>query len=144
MAAVIVRVIINAVALWAAAILLTDIHFPAAEHFPANDWWKLVLVALIFGLLNAFLRPILRRLSVPITILTLGLFSLVINAVVLLVLAAISDALDLGLRIADFPPTLDGRAIVAAILGALIISIVSVLVAMVLPDKTSWRSRMAL
>ena len=61
----------------------------------------------------------------PATSLTLGLFSLVINAGLLLLLAFLSGSLTLGFRIAAFPPTLDLRALVAAVLGSLIISIVS-------------------
>src|SRR5947209_2492435 len=102
-----IRILVNAVAIWIAVRLIPQIKFPAAESFPAGDWWKLVVVALIFALLNGYLKPILRALTWPLTLLTLGLFALVVNGVVLLLLSWISMAFSLGLRIADFPPSLD-------------------------------------
>jgi len=82
-------------------------------------------VALVFGLLNALVRPLLMLLSCPMLILTLGLFTLVINALVLLLTSALSGSLGLGFHVAGFW---------AAFLGALVVSIVSVLVSVLLPD----------
>lgn len=131
---IVVRVIVNAVALWAAARFVPDIHFPAAEHFPADDWWKLAVVALIFGLINAYVKPIIKALSFPVRLMTLGLFTLVINAVLFLVVAAISSSFDLGLKIGGFPPTINSAAIVAAVLGAIVISIVSTILSLAIRD----------
>lgn len=131
---ILVRIVVNAVALWAAVRLVPDIRFPAAERFPADDWWKLAVVALIFGLINAYVKPIVKALSFPIRLATLGLFTLVINAVLFLVVAAISDAFALGLRIGGFPPTVGVSTIVAAVLGSIVISVVSTLLSLALRD----------
>ena len=139
-----IRIIVNAVALWVAVRIVPNVTFPAAQTFPAGDWWKLLVVALIFGLINAYLKPIAELLSLPARILTLGLFGLVINAVLLLLLALVSDAFSLGFKLATFPPHLSLNAFVAALLCSIVISIVSAVLAHFLPDRTSWRSRLHL
>jgi len=104
----IVQTLINAAALYVAVLLVPNLEF-------TGDWWKLLLVAFIFGLINTFLRPVLRILTLPITIMTLGLFLLVINAVLLLLTGEISRELDLGFSVRDF---------LAALLGSIVISLV--------------------
>jgi len=116
----IVQLLINAAALFAAVFVVPGLDF-AFE--PENAWLKFLLVAAIFGLVNTFLRPILRILTLPITIMTLGLFLIVINALMLLLTGAISDELALGLTVADF---------FAALLGAIVVSIVGMLLSMVI------------
>ena len=73
----ILQILVNAGALYVAVYLLDGITF-------VGEWWKLLLVAIAFSLLNTYLRPILRILTFPITIVTMGIFLLVINAVMLL------------------------------------------------------------
>jgi len=116
----IVQLLINAAALFAAVYLVPGLEF-AFE--PENAWLKFVLVAAIFGLVNTFVKPILRIFTLPITIMTLGLFLVVINALMLLLTGAISNELALGLTVADF---------FAALLGAIVISIVGTLLSMVI------------
>ena len=144
MGPLVTRIAINAVALWVAVRLVPDVTFPAASTFPAGEWWKLVAVALIFGLVNAYLKPLAKALSLPARLLTLGLISLVINAVLLLVVALVADAFSLGFKLATFPPDLSIKAVVAALLGSLVISLVSTVLAMFLPDRPWWRSRLQL
>jgi putative membrane protein len=111
------RLIINAVALLITAWIIPGIHLGAAGPHPTtNDWVTLLIVALIFGLVNAVIRPILILLSLPLEILTLGLFIFVINAFMLLLTSWIAQAIGLGFRVDRF---------FAALLGALIISVVS-------------------
>jgi putative membrane protein len=111
------RLIINAVALLITAWIIPGIHLGAAGPHPAtNDWGTLLIVALIFGLVNAVIRPLLILLSLPLEILTLGLFIFVINAFMLLLTSWIAQAIGLGFRVDKF---------FAALLGALIISVVS-------------------
>ena len=111
------RLIINAVALLTTAWLIPGIHLAAAGPHPTtNDWVTLLIVALIFGVVNAVIRPILVVLSLPLEILTLGLFIFVINAFMLLLTSWIAQGMGLGFRVDKF---------LAALLGALIISIVS-------------------
>jgi putative membrane protein len=109
--------IINAVALLITAWVIPGIHLGAAGPHPTtNDWVTLLIVALIFGLVNAVIRPILILLSLPLEIITLGLFIFVINAFMLLLTSWIAQGMGLGFRVDKF---------VAALLGALIISVVS-------------------
>jgi len=111
------RWLINAVALLVAAWLVPGIGLGAANHAPTqNDWTTLAVVALIFGVVNAIIRPIVMLLSLPLTILTLGLFTFVINALMLLLTSGIAQRLHLGFRVDGFW---------SAFVGALVISIVS-------------------
>jgi len=117
--AVLVRLVINAAALFVAALLVPGISLAAEGRRPGLDAWvMLALVALIFGLVNAFIRPVVLILTLPLTILTLGLFTFVVNALMLLVTSGIASAFDLGFRVDGF---------VAAFLGALVVSLVSFL-----------------
>lgn len=111
----IIQILINAGALYAADFLIDGISF-------VGEWWKFLLVALAFSLLNTYLRPILRILTFPITIVTMGIFLLVINAAMLMLTSAISDQLRLGFSVADFG---------AAFLGAIVVSIVGWILSMV-------------
>lgn len=113
---IVIRIAVNAIALWVAAQLISGIKLE-------KGFWKIVLVAAIFGLVNAFLRPIAKLLSLPVIILTLGLFILVINAVMLL----ITDWLTKSLAVDNFG---------SAMLGALVISVVSWALSVFVPDKT--------
>ena len=111
------RWLINAVALLVAAWLVPGIRLGAAGHQPdGHDWMMLVLVALVFGVVNAFIRPIVILLSLPLEILTLGLFTFVVNALMLLLTSAIAQRLALGFHVDTFWH---------AFLGALVISVVS-------------------
>ena len=123
MTELLVKILVNAAALWAAVELLPDnlISFDFG-----NDWWKLLAVALVFALVNSYIRPIVKALSLPIGLMTLGLISFVINAAMLLLTAALSDQLDLGFRVGDFPPDLlSSDTIVGALVTAIVISVVS-------------------
>ena len=111
------RWFINAVALFVAALIVPHIRFTASGTTPGlNEWVTLAVVALIFGVINATIRPIVVFLTLPLTIVTLGLFMFVINALMLMLTSRIARALDLGFRVEGFG---------AALLGALVISVVS-------------------
>jgi putative membrane protein len=119
------RVIINGVALVLAVQFVPRVHAP-------TDLLKLGLLALIFGLVNAYLRPIVKTLSLPLNLLSFGLVGLVINVAMVMVAAAISDSLNLGLRLAGWPPGgISVDTLVTAFLVSLLISIVAVIVALV-------------
>ena len=128
MADLLIKVLINAVGVYAAIQLVPQIHFPAAEDLSTlgDNWWKLLAVALILARINSYLKPILKILSFPITLLTMGLFALVLNAALLLLTAWISGQLHLGFTIDKFPPDFTADAFVGALLGSIVISIVSV------------------
>jgi putative membrane protein len=114
---VLLRLLVNAVALLVAAWLLPGVHLGAAGSHPTtHDWVTLLVVALIFGLVNAVIRPLVILLSLPLEILTLGLFTFVINALMLLLTSWIVQGMGFGFRIDGF---------LTALLGALVISVVS-------------------
>ena len=116
----IIGLLVNAGALYVAVLIVPGLTF----NFDAGDaWWKFLLVAFIFGLVNTFVRPILQIFTFPITIMTLGLFLIVINALMLMLTGAISGELGLGLTVAGF---------VDALLGAIVISLVGMALSMVL------------
>ncbi len=112
----VIQIVVNAAALWIATRIIPGLSF-------VGEWWKLVLVALAFSLINSYLRPILRILTFPITIMTLGIFLLVLNALLLLLLGAISKELALGFTVADFG---------AAFLGAIVVALVGLALSMVI------------
>jgi putative membrane protein len=121
----ILHLLINAAALWAATQFVSGISFD-------GDWRLLFAVALIFGVLNVIVRPVLKLLTLPFLILTLGLFIFVLNAVMLWMTGKISDALGLGFHVSGFR---------AAFFGALVVTVVSfVLSLFVGKDKKDKRS----
>lgn len=121
----VIRWAINAAALYAAAWVVSGIDFE-------GDWMGLVWLALIITLLNALLRPVLKLLTLPLIILTLGLFTVVINTIVLMLTSSIGDAFGLGLTVDGFWP---------ALLGSLVISIVSMIMSAIFRDELKGRKR---
>lgn len=103
-----VRFVINVAALWAAQFLV--------RGFDIEGWAALLVGAAIFGGVNAFIKPVVSLLSCPITCLTLGLFTLVINAAMLALTAWLAGLFDLDFEVDGF---------IAALLGALIVGLVS-------------------
>ena len=79
---IIIRVLVNAIALWLTALILPAFNL-------TGDILGILVVAIIFGLVNAFIRPIVKLFTLPINLLTLGLFTLVINALLIMLAASI-------------------------------------------------------
>ena len=115
----IIRWGINAAALYAAVWLVPGIEF-------RGNWIGVLWLALISGLLNALVRPLLKILTCPLIILTLGLFTVVVNTIMLLLTSRIGQALGIGL-------TVDGFW--TAVLGSLVISLVSVVMSVIFRDE---------
>ena len=111
---------INAIALWAAVQIV-----PGLEH-QADSGVSLLIIALIFGLVNALVRPIIMLLTCPLIVLTMGLFILVINSIMLSLTVWLSDIFNLGLSTDGFWPTF---------WGAVVISIVSGVISLLVKDK---------
>lgn len=105
----VLRLLVNAAAVWLAVYFVDGLDME-------GSWVAWVVVAAILAVLNAVVKPVVKLLSLPVVILTLGLFLLVINAVLLQVVVAISGAIDMGLTSTGF---------VATFLGAIVISIAS-------------------
>ncbi|TDD29414.1 phage holin family protein [Kribbella turkmenica] len=125
----IIKLLANAVALAIAAWLISGITIQGATT--GRRILTLLIVAAIFGLVNAVVKPIVKLLSLPFIILTLGLLIFVINAAMLLLTSWITGKLDVQFHVADFWPS--------ALLGALVITIVGMLLNAVLPDKAELR-----
>lgn len=120
-----IKIAVNAVALWVAAWLVPGIDFGDGKF--GSKFATVVLVALVFGLINAIVKPIAKFLSFPAIILTLGLFTFIVNAFMLQLTEWISEPLGLSFEIQEF--------FWDAVLGALIITIVSMVLGWVIPDR---------
>ena len=121
----ITRLLINAAALWAAIRLVRGISFE-------GDWWLLFAVALVFGVLNAVIRPILFVLTLPFLLVTLGLFTFVLNAFMLWLTSETSDLFGLRFHVDGFG---------AAFLGALIVTVVSFALSLLVGPRRERRYR---
>ena len=122
---IVIRVAINAIALVAAVRLVPDAVF-------RGELWQLVAVAVVFGLINAYLRPIVKALSLPLNLLTFGLVGFAINTGLMLLLALLSGQFGLGFQLAGWPPGAFGvDVLIVAFLASLVISFVSTILALV-------------
>lgn len=120
------RLIVNGIAIWLASMWVTGITIDSNQDDTWGNILVIAIIALIFTVVNALIKPLLKLLSLPLLILTLGLFTLVINALMLLLTAWISTSLDAGL-------TVDGFW--TAVWGALIISIVNFVLSAFVPEN---------
>ncbi|MBI5353309.1 MAG: phage holin family protein [Chloroflexi bacterium] len=116
---------INAIALYVAVTFVPGIH-------QQGPWTSLLWLALILGLLNALVRPVVKLLALPFLILTLGLFTIIINTFMLMLTSWVGQAFNLGL-------TVDGFW--SALLGSIVISIVSVVLSLILRDELKGRKK---
>ncbi|HEY9497230.1 MAG TPA: phage holin family protein [Intrasporangium sp.] len=114
----VIKTVINGIALWIAALLVDGIEFGRGS----STWGTVttvLLVALVFGVLNTFVRPIAKLLSLPFIILTLGLFVFIVNALMLWLTSWLSEKLGLAFHVQEF--------FWDAVLGSLIITFVSMI-----------------
>ncbi|QKE82982.1 phage holin family protein [Arthrobacter sp. NEB 688] len=121
-----IRVGINAVALWVAALVVQGVNLAEDQVSTGRKILTVVLVALVFGLVNAVIKPIATFFSFPFIILTLGLFTFVVNALMLQITEWISNGLGLSFTIDDF--------FWDAVLAAVVITLVSWVLSVVLPE----------
>jgi len=118
------RLFVNAAGLYVATRLVDGVQFE-------GDWLTLVGVALVFGVVNAIVKPVTKFFTFPLIILTFGLFLLVINGLMLVLTSRISGWFDLGFTVSGFR---------AAFLGALVVTIINALAGLVIGDSKK-RSR---
>ncbi|MFL5474880.1 MAG: phage holin family protein [Gemmatimonadales bacterium] len=111
--------ILNAAALWIAAAVVPGLDFTGGPG-------RLLLVAAVFGVINSTLRPLLTILTCPLIVVTLGLFTLVINALMLLATGRLSESWNLGFTVSGFWP---------AFFGGLVVGLVSVVLSLGLGNK---------
>ena len=117
----VVTLLSTAASLWVAVWLVSGLEF-------SGVWWQFLIVAAIMGLANAFARPVITFFSIPFIIVTLGLFLLIVNALVLQLVVWLSGSsvLDLGLTSTGF--------FWATFWGSVVISVVGWILGLVLPD----------
>ena len=115
-----IRLFVNAAALWVATRVVPGVTFDGGPL-------PMLGVALVFGVLNASLRPLAKILTFPLIIVTLGIFALVINGLMLWLTSSLSSALGLGFHVAGFW---------AAFWGALVVSLVSTILSMLVTEPT--------
>ncbi len=96
----------------------------------AGEWWGILFVGIIFGLVNSFIRPMIKLLTLPLLILSLGLFTFIINAMMLSITSWLSGKFNLGFHVSGFGP---------AFWGALIISFTSLVLSCLFPPENNYR-----
>jgi putative membrane protein len=117
-----VKLLVMRWAIVAAAIAIVAAIMPSVEV--DGGFFGLVGVALVFGLVNALIGPVIRLLSLPLTILTFGLFGLVVNGILLAITAGLLDSLDVG-------------GFFATIGAAFLISVLTAVIVFVVPDSAT-------
>lgn len=120
----IIRWVINAVALYAA------IYFVPGVNAQSTSWVSIALLALIFGLINALLRPLLTVLTCPLIVLTLGIFTLFINTLLFYLAGLVGTYFGIGFTVNGFWP---------AFLGGLVVSVVSVVLSLLFREELKRR-----
>ena len=122
---IIIRLVISAISLWIATALISGIYLET-DSVP-KQIGTIVLVAAMFGIVNAVLRPIIKVIGCVFYILTLGLIAIVVNGLLFLFTGWIADQIGLPFEVENFWPS--------AVLGALIVGVVSWLLNLLVPDK---------
>ena len=115
-----IRLFVNAAALWVATRLVPGVTY-------TGDGLALLGVAVVFGAVNSFISPVAKILTLPLILITLGIFALVVNGLMLWLTSLVSAALGLGFHVAGFG---------AAFWGALVVSLVSTLLSMMVRDSS--------
>src|SRR5688572_32882338 len=126
MTRLLLRLAINAVAMWAAITYVPGIHADGLS------WPAILGLALLFGLVNALVRPLIELLTCPLILLTLGLGTLLINTFLFWLTGLIGSRFDIGYTVDGFWP---------AFLGALVVTVVSVVLTMLIRDDEGERRR---
>ena len=121
---ILIRLVITAVSLWIATLVIGGIRL-TTDSVPGKIG-TLLAVAVIFGIVNAVLRPIIKTIGCGLYVLTLGLISLVVNGLLFLLVGWIAGQFDLPFEVDDFWPS--------ALLGALLVGVVSWVLNMLVPD----------
>jgi putative membrane protein len=133
-----IKVAVNAVALLAAANFVPEFTL-RFQSDKVDDWIKIVIVALVFALVNSYLKPILKVLAMPIGVMTMGLIAFAINAAMLLVTAWIAsnaqDQLHIGFSVGGYPPQWGYEAIGVAVVASIVISVVATVLDLLLSPR---------
>lgn len=125
----VIGTVVTAVAFYILVLLLPSM-FDYDGGIPA-----LIVIAVIFGVINGLIGPIVKTATLPISFMTMGLVGFLVNAALLLATAFVSDIAGFPLTVGDFPPDLlTADTLVAAIVGAVVLSIISTVIRLVVPD----------
>ncbi len=130
-----IKVAINAIALVVAALVVPKFNLDLGSG--TSGYIYVAVVAIVFGLVNTYIKPIATLVSLPLNLFALGLVGFIVNVAMLFLTTWVIGVLQSHpyiLKLADFPPNLGVNAIVAAVLGSIVISIVSTVLSLVLPD----------
>lgn len=119
-----IRLAISAVALWITTLIVSGIH--VTTDSTGKKVLTLIAVAVIFGVINAILRPIIKTVGCAFYVLTLGLISVIVNGLLFMLASWIAGQLDIPFKVDNFWPS--------AVLAALIVGIVSWLLSLIIPD----------
>jgi putative membrane protein len=119
-----IRIVVNAIALWITTLVVPGIDVTGKST--TSDVLTVLAVALIFGIVNAVLKPIIHVVGCVFYILTLGLFALVVNALLFLLTEWVADKLDLPFNVDGFWP---------AFWGAIVMAVVSWLLSLIIPER---------
>ena len=118
------------------ALFITTQVVPRLDLDLSGDLWKPALVVVVFAVVNAYLRPIVKLLSLPLSLMTMGLIGFVINLALFMLVGFVSGELDLGFRIAGWPGgPLDAEVVITALLGSIVMGIVATLVNLALSSR---------
>jgi putative membrane protein len=119
-----IRLAVSAVALWISTLLISGVHLTTDST--AKKLGTIVVVAAIFGLINMFLRPIIKTIGCGLYVLTLGLIAVIVNGLLFWLVSWIAGGLNLPFHVDNFWPS--------AVFGALVVGVVSWLLNLVVPD----------
>ena len=118
-----IRVAISAAAIWLTTLVVDGIDVVGGDD-TGSTVLVLLGVGLVFGLVNGVVKPVVKAVALPLYLLTLGLFTLVVNALMLMLTGWITERLDWGLRIEDFW---------SAVVAALLVSVLTFVLSLVVP-----------
>ncbi len=124
----IIGTVITAIAFWVLTNFLSQ--FVSYE----GELVGLLVLAVIFGVVNGLIGPIVKMLTLPISMMSMGLVGFLINAGLLLVTALVADSAGFNLTVGGFPPDLTADTLVAAVIGSVVLSVVGTVVRLVVPD----------
>lgn len=127
----VLRLIISGIAIWLAALWIDGIEIESDGTWQ-NEVFVVAVVALIFTIVNSLVKPLVKLVSLPLYILTLGLFFLVVNALMLLLTSWLSGLVGIGLEVDGFG---------TAVLGALLISVITLIISLVVPGARNGSAR---
>lgn len=131
-----IKLAVNAAALFVATRVVPRLDLA----FDGPNWWKAIVVALIFGVVNTYLRPIVKLLSLPLTIFAIGLVGFLVNLAMFLLVGFVSGQLGLGLKIAGWPPgKFDADVMITALIASIVMSIVATALSLLLVGRRMFR-----